>query len=232
MDIDDKNFRRFNDKADAVLYYSQKIERDFDFLNQQIQTDFHEIDIKRYETRQCVALGLGISAIVMISVTLEECLKTFLKYHHFILKIDKSVEGGLEEWGKASLEAEDAFGTYMLHNAIQKARKEELITLEEESILIEVKEFIRNAFVHSDKSKIFDASQKIPVASIGIKDDGSRLNENREMNILELNFAQGFAEKKLADENCLKIFQDVDHIIVTICQRFWATHHRSGEENK
>jgi hypothetical protein len=229
MDLTYKYYNPFRDKVDALLYYSQKINDNFDFLNHQNQTHFHEVDIKRYEARQCVVLGLGISAIVMVSVTLEECLKTLLKYHHFTRSIDKSTKPSLEEWEKTSLEAEDSFGTYRLHNAIQKARKEELITPEEEHDLMNIKEFIRNAFIHSDKSKIFDAEKKTPVSLVAVEDDSLKIKERRDMNLLGLNIAQGIAEKKFADENCFNIFQDVDRIIVTICERFWSS--RKKEEN-
>ncbi|MCJ7498169.1 MAG: hypothetical protein MUO78_08565 [candidate division Zixibacteria bacterium] len=183
------SFNPFKDKVDALLYYSQKLNSSFDFLNQHTETGFHEVDIKRYEARQCVALGLGISAIIMVSVVLEECLKTLLKYHHFTQNIDKSAKPSLGEWERACLEAEDSFGTYGLHNAIQKARKEGLITPEEESDLLDIKEFIRNAFVHSDKSKIFDANQKIPINLVALEGDTLEVKETRDMSLLGLNIA-------------------------------------------
>lgn len=230
MDLTSKDFRPFKDKEAAILRYSQKITSNFDFLNHQIQTGFHEVDIKRFEARQCVALELGISAIVMVSVALEECLKSLLKYHHFNLNIDKSKTAGLEEWEKASIDAEDAFGTYRLHNAIQKARKEVLITAEEESALMKIKEFIRNAFVHSDKSKIFDAKKTMPVDRFEVEGGTIKFKQRREMSLLGLNIGQGIAEKQIANENCTAIFQDVDRIIVSICERFWTSHHDSEKE--
>jgi hypothetical protein len=166
----------------------------------------------------------------MVSVALEECLKTLLKYHHFHLNMDKSKAAGLEEWEKASIGAEDAFGTYRPHNAIQRARKEELITPDEESDLMKIKDFIRNAFVHSDKSKIFDVNRTMPVDRFEVKGGDVKFRERREMSILGLNIGQGIAEKQIANENCMPIFEDVDRIIATICQRFWTTHHKSEKD--
>jgi len=221
-----EDYNPFEDKNSAVEYYSQKVNERFNLLHQK-QTGFHEIDIKRYETYQCVVFELGISAIVMISVTLEECLKTLLKYHYFFNNLPETPELNLEEWEKASLAAEDAFGTFKLHNAIQKARKENLIDENEENVLLEIKEFIRNAFVHSDKSKIFDEQSKTRVDAVKLEDGKIQHKGNRDMSILALNIAQGIAEKELANRESPRIVEQVDSIIVTICERFWKTHSRS-----
>lgn len=47
------------------------------FLKCHRTTKFHDIDIKIWETRLALACGLSLTAIVMLGVTLEECLKTF-----------------------------------------------------------------------------------------------------------------------------------------------------------
>lgn len=221
-----EEYKPFDDEASAVRYYSQRINDRFDFLRQK-QTGFHEVDIKRFEARQCVVFELGISAIVMISVTLEECLKTLLEYHYFYSNLEQTPGLDLAQWGKTSLEAEDAFGTFKLHNAIQKARKEDLITETEELQLLGIKDYIRNAFVHSDKSKMFDEQTKTRVDAIKFEDGTIKHKGSREMNILALNIAQGIAEKELANQESPRIFEQIDSIIVTICERFWLTHSRS-----
>ena len=94
-----KEFKPFQDKQSAVFHYSHKINEHFELLHQK-QTDFHEVDIKRFETRQCVVFGLGISAIVMISVTLEECFKTLLKHHYFFNNLEQSPDLNLGNGGR------------------------------------------------------------------------------------------------------------------------------------
>lgn len=217
-----EEFNPFEDKQSAVLYYSNKVNERFHFLHQK-QTGFHEVDIKRYEARQCAMFELGISAIVMICVTLEECLKTLLKYRYFLGNLKQTPDPDLAEWERTSLEAEDAFGTFKLHNAIQKGRKESLITEAEEKQLLDIKEFIRNAFVHSDKSKLFDEGAKTRVHAIKLEEGALKDKGNREMSILGLNFAQGIAEKKFANEECPRILDQIDSIIVTVCKRFRET---------
>lgn len=221
-----EEYKPFEDEASAVRHYSQRINERFDFLHHK-ETHFHEVDIKRFEARECVVFGIGIAAIVMISVALEECLKTLLKYHYFFKNLEQTPDLDLEKWGKTSLEAEDAFGTFKLHNAIQKARKENLITEIEEKQLLAIKGFIRNAFVHSDKSKMFDDQAKTRVDAIKFENGTIKHMGSRDMNILTLNIAQGIAEKDLANREASRILLEVDSIIVSICERFWQTHSRS-----
>jgi hypothetical protein len=163
-------------------------------------------------------------------VALEECLKTLLKNHYFFNNLEQTPDLNLEKWGEASLGAEDAFGTFKLHNAIQKARKENLITESEEKQLLAVKDFIRNAFVHSDKSKIFDGGSKTRVDAIKVEDGIIRHKGSLDMSILSLNIAQGIAEKDLADREAPRLLIEIDLIITTICARFWHTHSRSTKK--
>jgi hypothetical protein len=143
------------------------------------------------------------------------------------MNLEPTPDLDLEKWEKASLAAEDAFGTFKLHNAIQKARKENLITEAEEAILLDIKEFIRNAFIHSDKSKIFDSDSKTQVDAVKVEDGQFKHTGSRDISMLGLNIAQGIAEKELANRECGKIVQQIDTIIVEICDRFWKTHSRS-----
>lgn len=220
---DFKQYNPFENIDSAIQSYSEKIKDNFSLLNQ-VQTGFHEVDIKRFETKQCVVFGLGISAIVMATVTLEETLKTLLKYHHFYGNFEKKEELVLEEWGKASNEAEDTYGTFKLHNAIQKARKEGLITEDEEKVLIEIKDKIRNVFIHSDKTKMFDRGANFRVDAFKIE-EGKILNAgNAMMNMSGFNIGQGIAEKEIADRECIEIVRQIDKIISEICDRFWKSH--------
>ena len=211
----------------AVESFSTKIKDNFEFLNLQHQTGFHEVDIKRFETRICVVVQCGISAIVMIGITLEEFLKCLLKNKFIADSRDESTEPSLDEIEKSGLAAEANFGFYKLHNAIEKCLKEELITEEEKNQLMEIKEYIRNAFVHSDKSKIFDPNIKGSVDSIKL--DGGNLipKESRDMNALALLFAHGILQKDLANKEAMNIFENVDALILQISNRFWGNRDKN-----
>ncbi len=228
MENERDEFTCFPDGDSAIKYYSEKLNKNFTFLNHQSETHFHEVDIKRWETRQCVTLGLGISAIAMVGIILEEFLKGLLKRHYLLPAMNSSEKPDLRDLEEIGLEAENAFGGLMLHNAIQKARKENLITEQEENHFMQVKEFIRNAFVHSDKSKTFDPDGKPSVNLVSIEDGALKVEETRNMNPLSLIIAHGMLQKDLADKNCQRIFQEVDEAMVAISRRFWSSQGKKG----
>ncbi len=219
----------YKNVEEAINSFSKKIRNNFEFLNLQHQTGFHEVDIKRFETRICVCVECGISAIVMVGVTLEEFLKSLLKYKFISENRDDSVEPSLDEVEKSSLEAESNFGFFKLHNAIEKCRAEELITEEEKTQLMEIKEEIRNAFVHSDKSKIFDPNTKGEVTSVKLGNGNLVKKESKELSALALIFAQGILQKDLANKEAKNIFESVDGLILQISNRFWES--RDKKEN-
>ena len=220
----------YKNVEEAINSFSEKIKSNFDFLNLQHQTGFHEVDIKRFETRICVVMECGISAIVMVGVTLEEFLKCLLKNKFILENRDESVEPSLDEVEKSGLAAETNFGFFKLHNAIEKCLKEGLITEEEKNQLMEIKENIRNAFVHSDKSKIFDTTVKGNVDAIKLEGDKLVLKESKDMNALALFFAHGILQKDLANKESKNIFDNVDSQIFQISNRFWEN--RDKNKNK
>lgn len=226
MDISE-DIHFFNNLDEAISKYSEQIKLSFEFLNNQHQTGFDEVDTKRFETRQCIVFNLGISAIVMTSVTLEECLKTLLKYHFMLKNHDEKVDSNLSEIEGLSLDAEKNFGFFNLHNSIEKAFKENLITTNEKDRLMKIKEFVRNAFIHSHKSKIFDPTIKTQVSSFSVENNKIKLQEEKLMNILGFSIAHGLAQARLAKENSRIIFEEVDSLIITICDRFWSNREKS-----
>lgn len=219
----------YKNVEEAVKSFSDKITASFDFLNLQHQTGFHEVDIKRFETKICVVVECGISAIVMVGVTLEEFLKCLLKNKFIAEKRDDSIEPSLDEIEKSRLAAEANFGFFKLHNAIEKCLKEELITEEEKNKLMDIKDNIRNAFVHSDKSKIFDDEEKGNVDAVKLEDGKLVVKESKEMNALSLFFAHGILQKELANAEARNVFEEVDELILQINDRFWESRNKTEE---
>lgn len=191
------------------------------FLKCYRTTKFHEVDIKLWETRQVLACGLSLSAIVMLAVTLEECCKTVLKndYEQQIRKTQK--EANLETLGEASLKAEEKYGDLQLYSLIVALYENKFISEEERKRLLYIKDYIRNAFIHSDKSKIFDARKKSPVQLVKIENNNLVIKETRDLSMLEMSFAQGTMQKKIADENAKIIFYEIEEYIYKISNRFW-----------
>ena len=133
----------------------------------------------------------------------------------------------MDEIEKSGLAAEASFGFFKLHNAIEKCLKEELITDEEKNQLMEIKENIRNAFVHSDKSKIFEPNIKGNVDSVKLDGGNLVLKESKDMSALALFFAHGFLQKNLANKEAKNIFENVDVLILQISNRFWENRDKN-----
>jgi len=159
----------------------------------------------------------------MVGVTLEEFLKTLLKNKFIVENRDKSVEPSLDWMEKSGLSAESNFGSFKLHNAIEKCFKEKLITDEEKMQLMAIKENIRNAFVHSDKSKIFDSSTKGNVDLLKFKNNKIIREESKDMSALALFVVHGIQQKHIANKEAKNIFNKVDALILKINNRFWDT---------
>lgn len=197
------------------------IKRNQYFLECHRTTKFHDIDIKIWETRQALASGLSLTAIIMLGVTLEECLKTVLKsdYEQQIRK--KQSEASLSSLSTASLEAEEKYGDLSLYQLIVALQEANFINEEERRHLIHIKDYIRNAFIHSDKSKIFDANSKTSVTAFRLIDNKIEYVETKELSMLQMSFAQGIMQKKLATENAKLIFYEIEEYIYKISIRFW-----------
>lgn len=216
-----KVFSPHKNVEDAVEHYSKKIKENFGFMNLQHQTGIDDVDIKRSETRICIVVGCGIAALVMVGVTLEEFLKTLLKYKFVSENRDNNIEPSLDESEKLSIDANSCYGLFTLHSAIEKCFKEGLITDEEKVQLMKIKEFVRNAFIHSDKSKIFDSNKKGNVELTLIDEGNFIYKENKMMSALGMIFVQGIIQKGIANNNAKRIFEEVDSLIITISTRFW-----------
>jgi hypothetical protein len=191
------------------------------FLKCHRTTKFHDIDIKIWETRQALACNLTLTAIVMLGVTLEECLKTVLKndYEHQIRKTQTGAN--LTFLANASLQAEEKFGDLQLYKLIVALHEAKYIDDGEREHLIHIKDYIRNAFIHSDKSKIFDKNRKGRVDGFKLADNQIKHVETQQLSMLEMSFAQGFMQKRLADDNAKIIFYEIEEYIYTISKRFW-----------
>lgn len=191
------------------------------FLKCHRTTKFHDIDIKIWETRQALACGLTLTAIVMLGVTLEECLKTVLKndYEQHIRKTQ--VGANLLLLSEASLQAEEKYGDFSLYRLIVALHEVKYIDDEEREHLIHIKDYIRNAFIHSDKSKIFDKNRKGRVDAFKLDDHQIKHDGTLKLSMLEMSFAQGFMQKQLADDNAKIIFYEIEEYIYVISKRFW-----------
>jgi len=217
----DKNYDIEVNVEQIINNTTNSIKQNEYFLRCHRTTKFHDIDIKIWETRQALACGLSLTAIVMLGVTLEECLKTVLK-NDCEQQIRKTQNGAnLSLLSEASLKAEEKFGELQLYKLIVALHEAKFIDEEEREHLLHIKDYIRNPFIHSDKSKIFDINRKSKVAAFKSVDNKIKYVETQELSILQMSFAQGIMQKKLADENAKIIFYEIEEYIYKISNRFW-----------
>lgn len=207
---------------------SNSIKQNEYFLKCHRTTKFHDIDIKMWETRQALACGLSLTSIVMLGVTLEECLKTVLKNNYEKQIIDTQFGESLNMLAEASIKAEEKYGDLQLYKLIVALYEEKFIDEEERKHLLHIKDYVRNAFIHSDKSKIFDKNIKGRVDTFKLVNDKTKHIETQELSMLQMSFAQGFMQKKLADENAKIIFYEIEEYIYKISKRYWDKQEKNA----
>ena len=220
-------FVLFDTENDLEKHFVGKIKENFHFINCHRLTGIHEVDIKMLESRYCLAMGFTQAALSMLFITAEEALKTILKYNLIKKRLgDSKEEPNLTEVGKVSSEAQKKYGSEPLGVCIKLAKEENIITDDEESKFKEMVK-LRDGYIHSDKSRIF-SKNKFPVQLVKFEGNELKLVETKEMNMNELIFGQGLAQKNLSDREAKRIFLEVEEMIFSICGRFMKTYKTSN----
>jgi hypothetical protein len=213
----------FETEKDLENLFTEKIKDNFHFINCHRLTGIHEVDIKMLESRYCIAMGITQAALSILFITVEETLKTLLKYKLTSMLIRESdEEPNLNEISRVSQEAQKAYGTKTLRPCIYLARKEDLINEAEQDKFIEVAN-LRNGYIHSDKSKIF-SEDKFPVQLVKIEENQLILVETKEMSMNELIFAQGISQKSISDREAKRLFIEIEDIVFNVCERFMTAY--------
>ena len=220
----DGKYILFQNEDDLFKFFNTKLGDNFFFINSHQLTDFHEIDVKLIEARYCLALGLTLSSVAMLCITLEETLKSLLKYKYLKELHDASTERpSLSEISRVSKAVQNKYGSKTLGPLIQSARAKDIINDEEKNKFEDLK-ILRDGHMHSDKSKIF-SKNKAPVQLISMEDGIPKVVEVKNMSMDELIFAQGVTQKQISDRYAKFIFFDIEEHILNVCKRFWKEHH-------
>ena len=218
------NYSLFQKEEELFKFFNDKLSDNFFFINTHQLTDIHEIDVKLIEARYCLALGLTLSSIAMLCITLEETLKSLLKYKLVKGLLDASTEKpSLNEISRVSKAVQKKYGNKTLGPLIQFAREKVIITDEEKDNFDELKT-LRDGHLHSDKSKIF-SKNKAPVQLISMESGLPKIVEVKNMSMDELIFAQGVTQKQISDRDAKFIFIEIEEHIINICKRFWTDHY-------
>jgi len=205
--------------GELISSISNSLKEYEDFLKCKRTTKFHDIDIKLWEIQIAIACGCTITSIVMLGVTLEECCKIVLK-SDLERELNSSQNQSINSFAEASLKAEKKYGRKNLGMLIKYLLDKEFINREESIQLKNIKNYVRNAFIHSDKSKMFeDKKGKVTVLKLS---DSNRIHiRTEQFSPLEMSFALGIMQKDMANKNVKIIFYEIEEYIHRITKRFW-----------
>ncbi len=230
--LKNKNNNKFTlyDDVDSLLEKLNKTVNDnYYFINCHRNTDFHEIDPKIIEARLCLAYGLANSSISLMCITLEETLKTLLKYNYIHNNQDNETKPSLKEVKELSNKAQRKYGSSSLGDCIKAIHKEGLIDDNEKTQLNRINNYLRNAHIHSDKSKMF-AKNKSTVKLVGIEEGKLKIVDEAELSMHDLIYAQGYMQAVLAEKNARKIFYEIEDLIYTLTRRYWQNNREFMDE--
>lgn len=220
----DNKYILFDSEDNLCDFFNEKLKDNFFFVNSHRLTNIHEIDVKLAESRYSLALGLTQSSIAMLCVTLEEFLKSLLKYKLVKSMLATSKEKpNLGEISRISKAAQKKYGSETLGPIIKLAKEKKIITDEEEIKFNDLKT-LRDGYLHSDKSKIFSKT-KVPVHLVSMENNSIKVVETKNMSMDELIFAQGISQKNISDREAKFIFFEIEDYIFRVCERFWKDHY-------
>lgn len=210
----------YENEESVIDDLKKQIKQNFYFINCYRETKFHEIDPKLFEARMALALGLNNTSLSMLCITLEEMLKTLLKYNSIKKEEDNNIKPSLGEISEHSLRTQKDYGSKTMAECIYAASHEKLINDEEKKLLKRIYDYLRNALLHSDKSKLF-SKQKTKVYFWNMVNGKMRIVETKEMSAQELIYSHGYLQQYLAKREGKRLFHEIEDLIYSICYRFW-----------
>jgi|GEM_PF-6981285 len=213
-------FTLFQSEDEVIKSVTEKIKENFHFLNCHRETKFHEIDPKVLEARRCLAYGLNNTAITMICIALEETLKTILKYDYIKKNQKKNTKPSLAEIKEQSNKAQKKYGSKSLGDCIIEAHRSGIITDEEKKQLKSINIHLRNAQIHSDKSKLF-SRDKTEITFLKMESNKIEVVESQQMTANDVIYIQGYLQFHLAEKYGKDIFNEIEDLIFTLCKKFW-----------
>ena len=213
-------FTLFQSEDEVIKTVTENIKGNFHFLNCHRETKFHEIDPKVLEARRCLAYGLNNTSITMICIALEETLKTILKYDYIKKSQEKDTKPSLEEIKGQSNKAQKKYGSESLGDCIIEAHRKGIITDEEKKQLKSINIHLRNAQIHSDKSKLF-SSDKTEITFLKMESNKIEIVESKQMTANDVIYIQGYLQFHLAEKYAKDIFNEIEDLIFTLCKKFW-----------
>lgn len=176
--------------------------------------DWPELDTLRYENVKCILFGSFQSSILMSIYMVETVLKVSIKSKLFQESQNATptdLKEAISDLKQKTEEVSLKINSLDLSKTINKAKRLNLITKAESKELLDFK-IIRNSYFHSNHSKLFSDSDKIPVSFIQFGVDNPKIEET-EMSLGNNILLEGFALAKGAEQNALNMFFFVDQLV-------------------
>lgn len=177
---------------------------------------YPELDPIRDEICKCFMCGLYQSTITLTNHLLEKSLK-------FCLGIKYTIENKKEnaEIQDIFIDGINKYDKLFLEDTINRACTKGLITKEQKEELKKFKDIFRNPYSHANTAIYRDINVRGKVVSIKDLEEGVDKffekcfdrNSDIEMPLKNLPFAQGIFQVKIAKEDCLPYFGNIDKII-------------------
>lgn len=185
--------------------------------------EWPELDPLRHEISICLVFGLCQAAITLTNHLLESLLKYALIIHQ--TKNNRPTEkiGMVSSLIQHLTPARRQFGKQELSHNIDKSCSLGIITKEEKTTLHKFRIRFRNAYSHSDKDKTFGDST-IGVQGVRFEDNQFKVEEHEIAKIAELIIGQGLVQAKLAQNNALPYFLEIDSLVRRIMTRIFTEH--------
>ena len=224
---DDNNIS--NDEVNEIIQLrAEYIQRHYPSIRDSYRNSYGwpQFDPLRHEICLSIMFGMCQAAITLTNHLLE----SLLKYALIIKKGNEfqQTEDEIKGRGIASLEEKYAegirlYGGVNLHDSINHAHQEHLISEEQRQQLHQFREIFRNAYGHADKKKIFGTST-MPVTAMRLEDDKLVQDESKDAEIASLLIGQGLAQAQIAQYNAPPYFLYLDSLVREINAKLFGPH--------
>lgn len=185
---------------------------------------FSELGETIFEINKCLIFGFHRASITLTNNLLERLLKLSLIYCEVGIG-----PRPIEDWSNIFKEPNKKYSSISLGNSIEKCRKLNLITENENVFLFDtIRELMRNGFSHADSTKILN---KIPDETTMFQ---GTLSNSTEMNPVTVNqkiipFIQAIHIENFAKKNAAYYFDYIFELIKKIDQRLIDRNLKNSE---
>ncbi len=201
------------------------LERYYPLLRDSYQNPYGwpKLDPVRHEAALSVMLGLFQAGITLTNHLLESLLKlaVIIESSDPEEREENPKDHSIDSFMKDYEEAQDKYGDENLHNNIGKAYSLGLIDDDQKETLHEIREKLRNAYGHADKSKTF-GDLTIPVQSAHLDEGKLKVGQRSEPKVADLLVGQGIIQAKQAEATAPEYFLYIDSLAREIREKLFG----------